>query len=429
MTSLRNVVGGRWILLPALILALVISFSEARQLRQASQGAVQQLNQLKGDQPWGGLAAQDAARHLETTWLEQPAESLGALDWALSRYPLNAEAWLLRARILRQLSGLDTATIQSLHAALSVQPHSREINWTALPVAESVGDKELVALLLRRATADSRHDTERALFIGARWFPDYGERLDQVLPDGESFLIRAVRYAREQDLPDLAEAAWQRLEQPRQPGERVLEDYLRIQRAHDQHGRVLAVLQQLDPAHRPGRLPGGDFSVSSDALRHLGWNLNMPAGVRLSRDEDALPPAHATAHPHAPLPPASLRLEFDGRENVRLNAPWVRIEVAEPGNYRLTGWWKAERLTTRSLPALELRLEGVRFRRRLDVPAASFPWQPFSIDLTIDETLPTIRFGVVRADTDAFDRYISGSLSLAGLSLEPTDAPPELEAP
>ena len=418
-----------WLLVPALVLAGVLAASEFLKLRQAAEDPVRRLHDLASAQPWGGLAAREATLRLGQIWRDQPSTTLESLDWALTRYPLDAEAWLLRARLQRELHGLDEQTRLSVAAALAVQPGLRDLHWRALSLAEAFGDAELVAYVLQRWTTGRSQNVDRALFAAARWFPDPGERLDRILPEGEDYLVRAIRYARDQDLPELAEAAWQRLDQPRGPSERVLDNYLRVQRAHGHSDRVLAVLQTLDPSYAPGRLPGGDFSVSLDALGRLGWSLRMPAGVALRRDETDLPPDLPAPHPSAPLAPASLRLEFSGRENVRLDTPRVQFRPTAPGRYRLTGWWKAQRLTTRALPYLELRLDGTRERRSLELPAPAFDWRAFSLDLDIDETLPVIRLQVVRSDTQAFDRYIGGSLSLAGLRLEPAPTAHEGNSP
>lgn len=419
---MRNTDGAtwrHWLVIPALLTAVTIAASEAVQLRRAGDEPIQDLNRLASAQPWGGLAAREASLRLPNHWLETPSERLQALDWALRRYPLDAEAWMLRARLLRELQGLDEATRRSLSAALAAQPGSRELNWRALTLAEAFGDRDLIAQALRQWTLGRTQNVDQALFAAARWFPEPGERLDRVLPDGEGYLVRALRYANDQGLPELAEAAWQRLEQPRRADERALIDYLQVQRAHGHRDRVLAVLQTLDPAYRPGRLPAGDFSVSLAAMERLGWALRMPTGAQLVRDERDLPPELPAVHPAAPLPAGSLRLEFSGTDNIRLNAPRVRFRPVEPGRYELRGWWKAERLTTRALPALEVRLDGTRVRHRVDVPAPSFEWQPFSVALEIDDTLPVIQFSVVRESTQAFDRYLGGRLSLAALSLEP----------
>jgi hypothetical protein len=407
-----------WLLIPTLLAAAAIGLSEAVQLRQNAVDPVGRLNQLAFVQPWGGLAARETSLLLEQSRYENPAATLSALEWALTRYALDADLWLLRARLMRDLHGLNDRTRQSVAAALAVQPGLRDLHWRALSLAEAFGDAELVADTLNRWTRGRTQIVDRALFVATRWFPDPGERIDRVLPQGEEYLIQTMRYARAQDLPELAEAAWQRLDQPRRPGERVLEDYLHIQRAHGHQDRILAVLQTLDPAHHVGRLPGGDFSISLEALGLFGWALRMPAGVSLERDEEDLPPGLPAPHPAAPLAPASLRLTFNGRENVRLNTPRVRFGPAAPGRYQLTGWWKGEDLTTRALPTLDVRLEGTRVRLQLAPPDPDFGWQPFAFDLDIDETLPIIQFSVNRRDTEAFDRYIAGSLSLAGLRLE-----------
>lgn len=408
-----------WLLIAGLVLAAGLAFSEALQLRRVGDDPIQQLNQLAGQQPWGGLAARELTARLQHDWQHDPANRLNALDWALSRYPLDAEAWLLRAFLLREINGLDQRTRQSMDIALQVQLDIRDLSWRALELAEDFADPELVALVLLRSTQSRVANVPRALSAGARWFPDPAEQLDRTLPAEERHLVAAMRHARREDLPELAEAVWQRLEQPRPADDAALRNYLWVQRNHGQGERVTAVRRTLDPAYRPGVLPGGDFSVCLDTLQHLGWNLGMPDGVRLVRDERDLPPDLFAPHPRAPLPQASLRLQFNGTENVRLNTPRVQFQPAGAGTWRLSGWWKAEGLTTRALPALDVRLERTGFRQTLELPGRSFDWQPFALELSIDESLPIIRISVVRADTGAFDSQIGGSLSLAGLRLDP----------
>lgn|GEM_PF-1673061 len=409
------------LLIPALVLAAGLAFNEALQLRLVGDDPIQELNQLAVRQPWGGLAARELSSRLQQDWRQDPARRLDSLDWALSRYPLDAEAWLLRAFLLREINGLDQRTRQSVDAALQIQLDLSELSWRALELAEDFADPEFVAYVLRRSTESRVANVAKALSAGARWFPDPEEQLNRILPDSERHLVQAFHHARRQDLPELTEAIWQRLEQPRRADDVLLRFYLQIQRAHGQTERVTAVRRSLDPTYQQGALPGGDFSVCLDTLAHLGWNLRMPDGVRLVRDERDLPADLFAPHPLAPLPQASLRLEFSGTENVRLDTPRVQFQPDQAGTWRLIGWWKAEGLTTRALPVLDVRLERTGIRQTLELPGRSFDWQPFALELKIDEPLPVIRISVARAAADAFDRDIGGALSLAGLRLDRVD--------
>ncbi|MFP4277717.1 MAG: hypothetical protein ACLFQ2_09880 [Wenzhouxiangella sp.] len=405
-----------------LLAAAGIATSEYTALRRAAeQDPISRLQDLAGQQPWGGLAGRELAGRLEARWRLDPAASAEALGWQLTRYPLDPWRWLLRARIDRELNPDPQLSRQRLEAAIAIQPNHRELRWRAANLAQNFGDVDLVADYLRLWLIDQPNQVNSALFIASRWLPDPDQRLDRILPPGEDYLVQAMRHARISSQPELARAVWRRLDQPRAPDDLAVREYIQALLADGDDQAVLALWQQLDPDYRPGDIPGGQFAFAPEALATFGWDLRVPAGAQLERVASG--PAGTDG---------ALRLVFDGNENIHLVRPLLRFPAPPPGRYRFSGWWKADTLTTRSLPGLYLReLEGP-MRASVELPSADFDWQPFAVDIELTEPGDRLQLQVLRRRTRNFDRNLGGELQLAGLQLEPAPVQPEtgtIEAP
>ncbi|TVQ34181.1 MAG: hypothetical protein EA370_11025 [Wenzhouxiangella sp.] len=426
--------------LPALFLlaALWVAWSEFVALRMDTDAEpFERLERLATIQPWGGLAAREAARQLEHRWRIAPELAEQGLQWQLARYPLDPWRWLLMARIQRSLelaaAGPDGApervarTSIDLATARSVQPMSREMQWQAVNLAQVFADADLIAHQLRLWLDGQPHMTDRALFLAARWIEDPGQRLDQVLPEGEDYLVRAMRFARSSRQPALAAAVWARLPQPRPAEDPALADYVHISLAHDDPAVTIALWTDLDPAYAPGRLPGGHFGLSLATLDALGWDFRMPRGAAVGLDQatpDGQDPNRVPLPASTP-PAGSLRLDFAGTENINLVRPRVRFPVPEPGRYRISGWWRADALTTRSLPALVLRVEDGGPQRRIELPGQDFSWAPFAAEVEVEQADAMVLVHLHRRRTNAFDRDIAGALWLADLRFEPIREAPQ----
>jgi len=403
------------------IAALLVAASEYLNLRAVDPDRpIRSLERLQTTQPWGGLAAREAARWLETRWRLDADSAAEALRWQLGRYPLDPWRWLLLAR-MTLLTGNDGEPLRrTLATAVAVQPGSRQLRWQAANLAQNAGDPDLILTHLKLWLADQPHMTDRALFIAERWVDDPDRLLDEVVPADDEFLAQAMRYARRSRSLPLAEATWQRLDHPRPAADRALADYVATALDSNRPDRAMAAWQTVDASYRPGDIPAGRFDLPLEALSALGWYTRVPDGVSLAIVPVA--PKQQTSDPaQAPAGRNALMVRFKGEENIHMNTPFVRFPVPAPGRYRLTGWWRANGLTTRALPQLQLYAESPdhSFSATLAVPSAEFGWQPFAIpfETTMDNEI--LRFRLRRLRTDAFDRYIAGELMLADLGVEP----------
>ena len=411
----------RFVLAFVALAAIGIAWSEYRSLRLIDRSdPATSLENILDRQPWGGLGSLHAARVLNLRWRTNPDGADQVLSRQLSRYPIDPVIWLLRSTVAFRIDTTPDVRAGHLAVAAATQPGSENVQWQAAMIALRGSDWDLTERHLKLTAVSTPRQTGRALFVAQRWLHDPDTLLDRVVPDSEKHLIEAMRHARNQNNLPLASAIWQRLDHPREPGERVVSDYLGLALNHGAFELVTAAWAELDPEYRPGSLPAGSFHLPIEYMPTFGWSTRMPTGVRLMR-ETVNPVPWRQAEDEANnnnKSSATLRLIFDGSENIRFRHLSVRFPVLEPGRYQLSGWWRGERLTTRSLPRLEAGLNLSGQRERLEAPSGHFSWQPFTMDLEVTTPMDTLVLRVIRDSTHAFDRYIEGSMWLAALELE-----------
>ncbi len=421
----------RFLLTVAAVAAVAIALSEYLSWRAIDRvDAANSLQDTLDRQPWGGLAARELTRVLQTRWRIDPGGAEEAMLRQLSRYPNDPYAWLLLSSMARHEGDSHEKLMAHLSAAVGSEPGNAMVHWQAAQLALATEDRELAEHHLRLWLEGRSRFTSRVLFIARRWIDDPGERLDRVLPEGQAYLESAMRHANRQRDVALAHAVWERLEQPREPSERVVSDYLATAMRDDDRRQVMAVWQRLDPAYEPGAIPVGHFHLPLESLPAFNWRTRMPDGARLTRETIDSPPWHKPGENNEPA--HALRLEFDGSENPRFRHLRVSFPVPEAGKYQLTGWWRGGGLTTRSLPWIRAQAHETGGRKDLELPSSHFDWEPFTLELEIDQPDDTVSIRVMRSRTDAFDRYIEGSLWLAALELRrltvPEPLPLEIDA-
>lgn len=393
---------------------MLVEFSNYRQARGFTTPA--SPDALVLPQPWGGYAWRRLTRIAGNDWLLDPETARATIEKAARRYPVDSAQWLNLAR-MQARDGQHLEVPALLAKARASQPFERQALWTAAQIALQSGQPELAETQLRQWLAQNPGDTEQALFTARRWIDDAGELIDRMLPPDPLFLQQAMAVARLWRDRPLAEAVWQRLD-PR-PGlqEAAFLDYAQLLVDTGDAKSALELWARRDPQLQSG-VVNGSFSRELGQDKALNWRSQAPAGVRIGRDANI-----------SQSPPASLKIEFNGKENIQLAAPWILLPVAAAGYYQLAGAWRAERLSTRSLPYLLLTAPG-GLREMLAVPAPDFDWQPFVFEFRVPADADLLRFELRRDATQAFDRNINGALWLDSISLSPIDEPqPERPAP
>ena len=396
---------------------MLADFINLRRVQDASAEAPVPLAELVLPQPWGGYGWRALARLAGDASRIDPATAQTVLTDASSRYPLDAVQWLDLARI--HARSADARQVDDyLARAGAVQPFERRSLWSAAQVALQTGNAALAERQLRQWLRLYPRDTGQALFIGSRWIDQPGTLLDRMLPEGRDYLVEAMEMARRQtDIP-LAEAVWNRLTPKPGMDDPLFLNFVELLLQTGLVERAVDLWIERDPGYQPGQLFNGDFARPTGAALGFNWRISRPPpGVRITRDED-----------QAFVEPASLRIEFNGKENVSLGEPWIRIPVKSGQHYRLSGAWRAKELTTRSLPYWYLTAEGGDLRERVPAPGANFDWERWQIGFQAPEGTQMIRLQLRRDRTNAFDRNIEGTLWLDDFRLEPIAAPQTLQS-
>ena len=393
-----------------LISALYVMAADYFNVRQAqAMQSVAEPDELDWPQPWGGYAWRHLVRDAGNNWRLDATSAERLIHQAAKRYPLDSVQWLDLARIGIAVNRPAEQINTWLQTAHSVEPGRRETLWSATQIALQADQTYLAEQYLGEWLKTRPTDTERALFIAARWLDTPEQQIDRLLPsEGRDHLEQAMAIARRRHDRTLADVVWTRLQPKPNINDRVFLDYIELLLDTGESHRASQLWRERRPEVSNGLFNGGFDHALGESLG-LNWRLDKrPDSVHIERDSQ-----------HFHLGPASLAIHFNGQENVHLNAPWIRIPV-EPGrNYQLTGYWSAEGLTTQNLPYLFLSAEGARLEQKTEVPAHSFDWQSWSLEFTAPEQSRVVQFGLKRDPSNAFDRNIAGRLWLDQISLRP----------
>ncbi len=407
----------RWLLIPlAGAGALWIAWAEYHSLRSLNWAQLESsLSALEARQPWGGLSGRTLAAATDEALGLEPEAVEAVLAWQLRRYPLDPLRWFGRALNGHLAGECPEPVLDWVQAARSAQPLHRGLNWQAALLLQELGDDDGAEAVLRTWLQDHPAGTREALALAFQWRPDAHALIERLLPEGEPHLLAALNVARRTTWLDLAVQAWERLPQPRRADDPGLLDFVDLALAAGEPEFAMYAWWQSFPDYWPGTVPNGDFRHALGNGRGLHWRTRVPAGAQVVRD----PAEYVTE-------PASLRVDFDGRENLRMSGLSLPIPtLAGPRAWVLSGYWRAEGLTTASLPYLAVS-GGAGARARIDPPAADFDWTPFTIAIA---TEPPHQAGVLelqlRRDPTRldFDRFLAGRLWLDALRLEPAAEP------
>lgn len=366
-------------------------------------------------QPFGGPAWTPAA-HLTLAQLDAPADRDALLRAVARRYPLEPDLWLERARTARAMGHDRDRVLGFLEVAAAVHPNYADVHWQAAMLALQLGDTDVSEHYLRRYVELNPRSADRAVAVAGRWQPDPGALLDAVVPADPEVLDPLLRTVIGWPNWPLAAAIWQRLPAAARTGSDTATVYVDNLLRANKVGDAVRIWQEVDPDFVPGAITNGSFDQPLRQRTEFDWRITAPAGVEISRTEDEYT-----------SPPAALRIRFDGRHNPSLRSPAQSVVLQPGADYRLTGYWRGDQLTTRALPALVVIDRGSNRRLvHLDAPGGDWDWQPFELEFTAPEAPGLIRIELQRRPSRDLDRLIGGVLYLDDLALQ--QAAPESDS-
>jgi tetratricopeptide (TPR) repeat protein len=194
--------------------------------------------------------------------------------------------------------------------------------------------------------------------------------------------------------------AWMKRYSPDNP---LADEYVNflVSHGHPEEARAVwaSQLGEIDPGEGKGQVvSNGDFEKEPSGA-FFDWRVSPRARVTVSRDEKVYHSGHA-----------SLRIDFDGEENMDYNGVSQRVFL-RPGLYRLVAFARTKEITTDE--GVALRVLNVQTQKLI----GTTDWKPLEATFAVPAPAKMVEIQVVRHSSLRFDSKIAGSVWIDDVSL------------
>ena len=342
---------------------------------------------------------------------DNPDEQVKLYERAVSLSPQNALYWANLGTAL-DWEGNRNEALRAFEHSKELFPNSPDINWR-LANFYVRGGKTVEALHTLREVLQSGEVPQQDVFaLAERATEDKKVILEEMVPDRAPILLGYLNYqASRNDRDDLpaAEQAWKKLLALKQPFD-LRESFFYLEalirnRQTERLAEAWSALEKRFPAKvgslrvAPNLVTNGSFE--SDILNGgLDWRVVPMEGVAVSIDSsDSVDGAR------------SLRIEFDGTQNVDYGHVLQYVFVRPNTRYQFYGRMRTQSITTDSGPRFQI-FDAYDFARMLaaaDNALGTSGWteQRLEFHTPGDTRLLVIR--IARPPSGKFDNKISGT--------------------
>jgi len=324
---------------------------------------------------------------------------------AIEKNPLEQEYWLHLARIYQRMKEAD-ASERALENAILVFPTSYRGRWVAGNLLLQQGELERALPHFSYILAHYPNQSTLVYEVWGKAVDDPDFILERLIPKDPSSLSLYLTYLYGTKDTKSAKKAWARL---------VSLGYKADRRETIRHIDFLISCRELNEALQVwnARLQEEGLSVLSDGNtvtnggfereKVLGggfdWKIGNVAGAEVSLD-----------HSVALEGEGSLRIAFNGKENVDFHHVYQYVALKPKTDYLLKVHVRTQDVTTKSGLKIEVLGLGPRFYGASESLTGNNDWK----ELTVPFRTPALSQGgiirVRRAKTDKFDRFIAGTV-------------------
>jgi hypothetical protein len=334
-------------------------------------------------------------------------ESAEYFQKAIERNPLEQEYWLSLARIFSRL-GKSNAFDHALENAILVFPTSYRGRWVAGNLLLQQEDLEKA---IPHFSYILLHYPNRSTLVYEIWRkavddPDF--ILERLIPEAPALLKQYLAYAYGSGDRESARKAWAKLGYlDYQPDRR---ETIRHVDFLISYGQVTEASHIWEARLRKEGLPvpfetnpvtNGGFEKEEVLGGGFDWRIHTVSGAQVSFDHSVVFEGES-----------SLKIAFNGQENVDFHHVHQLVPLKPDTDYLLTAHVKTEAVTTKSGLRLEILGLGYALHETSDSLSGDNSWT----ELTVSFRTPPYSQGAVvrvrREKTDKFDRFISGTVWL-----------------
>jgi hypothetical protein len=312
-----------------------------------------------------------------------------------------------------ELNG-DLAPARAAYArAKSVYPASADVSWRYGNFLLRQGDFPAAYLEIHRALLADPKNAAEAFSICYRANPDADFILKEVIPPSQIAYVAIIREIVETHL-DIAEKVWTKLA--------GLRPYLN---PRDVYPLVDAMLRAKKYAEARRVWNEGmsftDAGAATDASAMI-WDGGFESGLN-GRDfawqfealHDGVQARFDLREKHSGK--RSLRMDFDGKHNVRLENICTAAVVQPGETYLLSGWIRTDKLT--SDQGVGLRIGGGTLSARTESLLGNKPWMRVEVRWTADRQTRIAPICVYREPSERTEGRIRGTAWIDDITLSP----------
>jgi Tfp pilus assembly protein PilF len=335
---------------------------------------------------------------------------------AIQKNPLEQEYWLHLAKIFQRM-GEAGASRRALENAIMVFPTSYRGRWVAGNLLLQQGELERALPHFAYILAHYPNQSSLVYEVWGKALDDPDFILERLIPKDPSSLKQYLAYLYGIKDTKSAKKAWEKLaslgyKSDRRETIRHI-DFLISRRELTEAAQVWKARLQEEGLGIPpdgNTVTNGGFESEKVLGGGFDWRIGTVTGAEVSFD-------HSVAFEGK----NSLKIAFNGKENVDFHHVYQYLALKPNTDYLLKAHMKTEGVTTKSGLKIEVLGIGPAFYRASDpLLTGDNDWK----ELTVPFRTPALSQGVMirvrRARTDKFDRFISGTVWVDNIQIRET---------
>jgi hypothetical protein len=349
-----------------------------------------------------------------------PKESLGFLTEAIERNPFEQRYWLNLAELFHLL-GERKESEEALEKAISVFPTSYRGRWISGTLLLQQGAFEKAIPHFTYILSHYPNRSRLVYDIMRRATLDMDVLLERLVPKDPPSIHRYIAYVCEIGDLESAKKAWgKKVSCGFKSGREEMVRYIEFLVGH---GELNAGFHVWKEALREQgfKIPSDENLITNGGFEQdklLGggfdWKIGKVKGAEISFDSSV-----------AFEGKRSLKIAFDGKENVNFYNVYQYVPLRPETEYLLKTSVKSEKITTRSGVKIEIVGIGPRFYAASESLIGDNGWK----ELTVAFRTPAGSQGglvrVRREQTEKLDRFIAGTVWIDGFELREKTKSPE----
>ncbi len=332
---------------------------------------------------------------------------------AIEKNPLEQEYWLNLARIYRRM-GEPQASEKALENALLVFPTAYQGRWVSGNLFLQEGTLEKAIPHFSYILEHYPNQSSLVYEVLGKAINDSDYLLEHIVPKSALSFKQYLAYLYERGDQESAQKAWERKRSyGYQPDRKETLQHIEFLIARKEIREAFQVWkarlqeEELPSPSGSNLLTNGGFEQEKILGGGFDWKINKVPGVEVSFDS-------STAWEGK----RSLKMVFNGKENVDFYHVYQYVPLRPDTEYVLTAYMKTQAITTKSGLKVEILGVGSAFYKASDPLFGDNEWRELTIALRTPAPSQGGLVRIRREKTEKFDRYISGTVWIDHISLK-----------